>query len=87
MKCVLFGRQQMFRNWRCVVSDYLVTRLREPNFNSDLDLFCIMEDAADEIERLRKMLAELRERYSAQETKHYRIIKELETQLKAARGE
>ena len=43
------------------MSDDIVTRLREPNFNSDLDLFSIMSEAADEIERLRLQVKEWRQ--------------------------
>ena len=35
------------------MTDDIVTRLREGDFNSDLDLFCFIDEAADEIERLR----------------------------------
>ena len=73
---------------RLPVTDDIVTRLRD--YLAIVDHAFVwneLSDAADEIERLRQMLAELRERHSAQETKHYRIIRELETQLKAVRGE
>ena len=61
------------------MTDDIVTRLRD--YLAIVDhAFVLNElsDAADEIERLRQMLAELRERHSAQETKHYCIIRELE---------
>ena len=61
------------------MSDDIVTRLRD--YLAIVDHAFVwneLSEAADEIERLRQMLAELRERHSAQEIKHYRIIKELE---------
>jgi hypothetical protein len=36
--------------------DDIVTRIRHRDFYSDLDLFILMEEAADEIERLRAEL-------------------------------
>ena len=67
------------------MTDDIVTRLREPNFNSDLDLFSIMSEAADEIERLRKLTSEL-----AQLMMPFAMLmtnEEQQTVLKAVRGE
>lgn len=55
------------------------------------DLIHERKRAADEIERLRTLLSELANRFSAQEAKHYRIIRSLEAerdqwQTQAVRG-
>ena len=69
-------------------NDDIVTRLRS-KYGGQLP---ICAEAADEIERLRLALAELANRHSAQEAKHYRIIRSLEAecdqwQRMAVRGE
>jgi len=51
------------KGW-CVMTDDIVTQLRHGDFNSDLDLFILMEEAADEIEKLRKELSIYKDLYA-----------------------
>lgn len=73
------------------MSDDIVTRLEQKmDFVEYLRLWASVDTndqavrdlhkAADEIERLRTMLSELANRFSAQEAKHYRIIRSLEAE-------
>ena len=46
------------------MTDDIVTRMRHGDFNSDLDLFILIEEAADEIEKLRKELSIYKDLYA-----------------------
>lgn len=63
------------------MTDDIVTRLQMFSLDDGTDaLNKLLAEAADEIERLRRMLSELANRFSAQEAKHYRIIRQLEVE-------